>query len=204
MFNKINRFLKRKDGVAAVEFALIAPVMLTMYVGVVETGNFLSIDQKVTTAAASIADLVARAPHIDDDEMALMFEAIAVIMRPSDITDMEIVVTAVKAEDDGNGGLRYRVKWSNTANGNAPARDADTFLPIPTTSQPPVNADDYLVVSELSYTYQPVIQGAPGVSAILHGGIKIEDIFYDSPREDTFWRCTTFNAENKCDVNEFP
>ena len=82
-------------------------------------------------------------------------------------------------------------------------KSPDTFYDIPITTQPPVIAGDYLVISELSYTYQPVIAGAPGVSAILHGGIEMEKEFYDSPREDTFWRCAQFNNEDKCDVNEY-
>lgn len=204
MKNLIKKFINLKDGVAAVEFALIVPVMLTMYVGVVEAGNFLSVNRKVTTAAATMADLVARAAHIDDDEIELMFEAVEVIMRPTDITDMDIVVTAVLAEDDGSGNLRYRVKWSNSANGNAPARAEDSFLTIPTTAQDPVLEGDYLVVSELSYIYEPIISGAPGFGPMFQGGIELANVFYDSPREDTFWRCATYNVEYKCDVNEYP
>jgi len=202
MLNKIQNFVKRKDGVAAVEFAILAPLMLTMYVGTVEAGNFLSINMKVTNTAATMADLVARAPYIDDNSIDLMFEAVSIIMRPADISDMKIVVTALSAVMD-SGELKYQVRWSNSANSNAPARTIDTFVELPATDVPPVLVGDYIVMSELSYTYDPIIKNAPGVSAILHGGIEMTDVFFDSPREDIFWRCATFNADDQCDTNEF-
>jgi len=202
MLNKIQNFVKRKDGVAAVEFAILAPLMLTMYVGTVEAGNFLSVNMKVTNTAATLADLVARAPHIDDSSMDLMFEAVDIIMRPADVSEMEVVVTSLVAVTV-SGELKYQVRWSNSANGNATARTIDSFVEIPTTSVPPVLIGGIIVMSELSYTYQPVIEGAPGFGAILHGGIEMVDIFFDSPRNDKFWRCATFNNDGQCDTNEF-
>jgi len=202
MLNQIKKFIKRKDGVAAVEFAILAPLMLTMYIGTVEAGNFLSTNMKVTNTAATMADLVARAPYIDDNEIDLMFEAVSIIMRPVDVSGMEIVVTALSAEFVG-GELQYRVRWSDSANSNASPRAINSYVVIPETDQPPVSVGDYIVMSELSYVYQPIIQNAPGFGPILQGGIEITDVFFDSPREDIFWRCVTFNVDNQCDTNEF-
>ena len=36
-----------KRGVSAVEFALLAPIMLLMYVGTVEIGNLLTVERRV-------------------------------------------------------------------------------------------------------------------------------------------------------------
>lgn len=54
-----------KKGVAAVEFALIAPVMLLMLFGSVEVSQAVTIDRKVTQAASTVADLVAQYETLD-------------------------------------------------------------------------------------------------------------------------------------------
>ncbi len=41
MYDLLNRFLRRKDGVAAVEFALVTPVFLMMFLSVTELGNMI-------------------------------------------------------------------------------------------------------------------------------------------------------------------
>ena len=53
------RFMGDRRGVSAVEFALIAPIMVAMYLGAAELTQVLTLDRKVTSAANAVADLVA-------------------------------------------------------------------------------------------------------------------------------------------------
>ncbi len=41
MYALLNRFLRRRDGVAAVEFAMVTPVFLLMFLSVTELGNMI-------------------------------------------------------------------------------------------------------------------------------------------------------------------
>ncbi len=59
------RIKKDNKGVAAVEFALIAPVMVLMLFGAVEVSQAVTIDRKVTQAASTVADLVAQYETLD-------------------------------------------------------------------------------------------------------------------------------------------
>ena len=56
---KLVRFARAREAVAAVEFAIILPVMLSMYVGSIELGQAITIDQRVTTIAGTILTLIA-------------------------------------------------------------------------------------------------------------------------------------------------
>ena len=51
---------ERCEGVAAVEFALIVPIMAIMFIGAVELSQAITVDRRVTQVASSTADLVAR------------------------------------------------------------------------------------------------------------------------------------------------
>ena len=63
----VARLSLREDerGVSAVEFAMLLPLMLTLYLGGVEVSQGVSIDRKVTLTARTVADLVAQVSSIN-------------------------------------------------------------------------------------------------------------------------------------------
>ena len=60
----IRRLLRDKRGVSAVEFAMLLPLMVTLYLGGVEVSQAVAIDRKVTLVARSLGDLVAQATTV--------------------------------------------------------------------------------------------------------------------------------------------
>ena len=54
------RLASDRAGTAAVEFALLFPLMLALFIGTYEVENVLMADLKVTAAAETAADLVAQ------------------------------------------------------------------------------------------------------------------------------------------------
>ena len=63
---KLNRFLRDEDGISAVEFALIAPLMAMIYFGCIELSLMMTLDRKVTGATAALGDLTSRASSVDE------------------------------------------------------------------------------------------------------------------------------------------
>mgnify|MGYP003646956097 FL=1 len=98
MTRAIRTFLKRlsgdQGGVSAVEFALIAPVMVLFYLGMMEISLALSVDRKVTSAASALADLVAQDDVITDSEMASILDAGAAIIAPYDPTRFSVRISS--------------------------------------------------------------------------------------------------------------
>lgn len=82
----LRRFGRDRRGVSAVEFALIAPFMILLYLGSVEVSLALSIDRKITSISSALADLVAQDDVITDDEITDILNAGAVIVAPFDPT----------------------------------------------------------------------------------------------------------------------
>ncbi len=168
MRGRPSKFLRDCDGVSAVEFALILPLMIALYIGAVEFSQALNVDRRVTSVTSTVADLVAQADDVTCDEVNDIFTAASAIMAPYSATPIEIVVTSVEADKDN----KTTVGWSKALNGTAKAKDSDYTLPEGLTQ-----AYSSIIVSEVKYTYTPTI------GQYFVGGITLADTFYLRPRK---------------------
>ncbi|KFC61318.1 hypothetical protein FF80_04109 [Devosia sp. LC5] len=155
----LRRFVKAQGGVAAVEFAMIVPVMLAVYLGTTEGGALITMDRKVQSVAGAVGDLVARENGtISGTTLQDYFQASSGIMTPYTTTDIKQIVTSVEVKVDGT----TNVAWSREyLNGNM---SVGTTYPQ---NQPYGRASDmasmadiakgsYVIVSEASYSYKPL------------------------------------------------
>src|SRR5882672_5866985 len=78
------RFWRACEAFAAAEFAMIAPIMITMYFGAAELTDGYAASAKVTSVASTAADLVAQENSICNAEMADTFSALDAIIFPYD------------------------------------------------------------------------------------------------------------------------
>lgn len=159
----------RRDvsGLSAVEFALLLPIMITMYVGAVEFSHALTIDRRVTSVASTAADLVAQVENITPTEIDDVFDASTSIMLPYNASTISIVLTSVVADASNV----TTVGWSCARNGSAHSQGSSITLPTGLTQ-----ALSSVIMAEVSYTYT-----AP-VGQFLTGGINLTETFYLRPR----------------------
>jgi len=79
----LRRFVRERDGISAVEFALILPFMLTLYLGGSELGDGMAIQFKATLAARTVADLATQYTNIPDTTtMNQLLGAATTVMTP--------------------------------------------------------------------------------------------------------------------------
>ncbi len=63
-------FAKRSDGVSAVEFGLVAPVLVLMFLGVLELSGTITASNRATFVADAVAEMVSRVDHtVTNDEL---------------------------------------------------------------------------------------------------------------------------------------
>lgn len=141
----------RRDarGVSAVEFALIAPVLVIFYFGCIEVSTMLITDRKVTGTAASVADLTARASAMDSTEMTNIFNSGVISMAPNDFMTTRIRVSSVEWNSAGTATV---VGWSQ-ATTNWTARAANAPITVPTGLMP---AGGSLIYAEVEYDYTSI------------------------------------------------
>ena len=162
-------FWKASEGLAAVEFAFIAPVMIAMFFGALEVCNALICREKVATVASSTSDLVSQDATITGAQFTDVFAAANAIIYPYPSAGAQIIVTSIK-EDPKHAG-KYIVDWSVAQNATAYA--AGTSMTVPTGL---ITTGDSVIFSEVTYTYQPL-------TSIFTGSITITDSFYTRPRQ---------------------
>ena len=152
-------------GVSAVEFALIAPMMIGLYLGCVEVSDGVSADRKVSLTAAALANLTAQVATISTADMTNIFDASSAIIAPYSASKLKVTVTCI-AIDANN---VARVKWSQTRNGTAKSGT----ITIPTAL---AVASTQLILAEASYDYTPT------VGYNITGTLTLSDKMYMSPR----------------------
>src|SRR5947209_10071638 len=168
-----NKARQDERGIAAVEFALILPFMLTLYLGVVELSKGYMASQRMTLVARTLADLVAQqqqlqtggTTNVTDSIMSNIFGASAAIMAPYSTTNLKMTLSQVLLSNKSDGTCcQAKTDWTITNNGGT-ARPRQTLMPsnaapvstttIPTGFTTSPATPGPIVVSDVSYQYIP-------------------------------------------------
>ena len=80
---RLRHFVPSRDGVAAVEFAMVLPVMVLMYLGMTELTFAVNTDRKITLLSRTLADLTGRATSVNTADMDTIFNAASSVMAPT-------------------------------------------------------------------------------------------------------------------------
>ena len=157
------------SGLAAVEFAMIVPLMLVLFFGRVEFSS-------ATVMARTLSDLTSQNISVTDTQLANFRNAGAGIMTPYDATPIKSTITELFVDPTTK---VARVQWSK---GDAP-RGAGSTVAIPTALQV---GGTYLIYSEVSYKYVPSIG-----YVMTKAGIDMSDFNYTRPRQSL---CVMYNT----------
>lgn len=172
------RFAAARDGVSAVEFALILPLMLVIYAGCGELTTALSLDRKVSRAASTISDLVAQQSSISSTQMNGIFDATQAILEPFDDSVAKVVVTVVNVTSAGQ-----KVAWSRARGDTAAVagKAPPTGFSVPADI---ASVGDQVVVGRVTYSYTSPFTGV--MSSITgSGAYNLKHIFFLKPRQGT-------------------
>ena len=155
-------------GAAAVEFALIAPAILSIFLGTAELSQGVAVDRKVTITARSLSDLVAQSTTISDADMTNIFNAATAILTPYSSSPLKARVSAVNIDASGNA----TIGWSSQSNWTA--YTPGTAVTIPTALKMP---NSQLIWGEITYAY------TPPVAKYISGTLNLTDQFFARPRQ---------------------
>lgn len=177
----IRRFLANTRGVGAIEFALVAPVLLILYIGAAEISVAMSINRKVARAASTIADLVTQETSVDKAALANMKKVADAVMVPYAESPVSIKISEIAI--DGSGKATVQWSWADDATrpyGQNSATTVPSDLVIPST---------YLVRAELSYQHKLLLM-VPGADSLQANTLTLAKTYYLRPRSGDAIKCT--------------
>ena len=172
------RLRRDSAGFAAVEFALIVPVMIIMLLGVVETCEALSVDLRVITIANSTSLLVARCDNITNGELEDVLRISDSLLGKYSSDPLRVQIVALHADAQGV----VTVSWSYDRSGGEPYVAGASFPDAPP-GLVPSNAS--AVVSVASYRY------ASPIGRFIHGAITLKHPGYQATRFANIVKGTT-------------
>jgi Flp pilus assembly protein TadG len=143
---RLDQIRRDAAGVAAIEFAMILPLMLALYLGGVELAKGLSVQYKVALAARAVADLATQYSSINNATMSSILGAASTVVSPYAISNMAVTVSEVTTDSSGHG----TITWSDSLNGT-PYTVGQAYA-LPTALQTPSTS---LILGEVTYPYQP-------------------------------------------------
>ena len=156
----VGRLRRDRRAAAAVEFAVVLPVLLAIWAGMTELAHAIDEWRKLTLFARTVADLTAQGDAKNPISTTLMSDILAsstAVMRPFNTANAKIVVSAMGV------GLTSATQTptvcSSYASGNATARATGlaSNLTVPAGYQTPGMR---YILAEVSITYAPMIGGA--------------------------------------------
>jgi len=179
----IGSFRKEQGGVAAVEFALILPVMITLFFGMVETTLALICRADVSQMASTTADLISQVDTASTADISNVYAAAGVILYPyySGGTTGKPTTRITRIVYDGTSPLPAStgtVQWTCTQTGTGtlapPARSKNDTVTLP---KPLITtATGSVIMAEVAYNY-----ASPTTQTIV-GSINMSNNFYTKPR----------------------
>lgn len=146
-----DEFKRNCKGVAAIEFALIAPILLVLLIGTAETVTALNHKRKVAQVTSTVADLVAQVSSVSESDLNDIMDASGYILTPYSANGLKIAVASVTFDSDGAPVVDwFRTNITGTMSwvqGAEPPVDIPAALAIP---------DASIVVSETELIYTPL------------------------------------------------
>ncbi len=106
--NILLRWIGEENAVAAVEAAMIFPVMLTLFMGVFDLGNAILANQKTIRASQVVADLITRNNVVSATDISEAIEAGRLAFEPLDSSSFGVDIVSIRFDENSNSSIVWR------------------------------------------------------------------------------------------------
>ena len=184
-------FWKKDDGVAAVEFAFILPILVTLLLGTFEFSEVYNVLRKVDKTTALTSDIVSQYDCLETAELDAILTSTRQLMQPYNIAADKLTVTVWSITSDSSGNVT--VDWSRRSDGSSPNSPGDA-PPFTVTSNDIPN-DSSRIVAQVNYDYDLPINFIMVNST--GGTWSTEKRYFSVPRGQTINQ-QTVNQQGNC------
>ncbi|AQR63329.1 hypothetical protein BZG35_03230 [Brevundimonas sp. LM2] len=140
----LSRFWQDRRGVSAVEFALLAPVLIILYFGAAEFCQAFMAQKRLGHATAQLADITSQDNAVTVNELSDTMAIAGLIMTPYPTAPLKMRVSSVTRNAEGVA----KVDWSRPDGMTPLLRDAVVTIPAGV-----IENGESVILSEATYDY---------------------------------------------------
>jgi Flp pilus assembly protein TadG len=188
----VRQLVDNQQGVSAIEFALVLPLMLTLYISGVEISQAVGAYRKVTLISHTVADLVAQtSTPLATTDVGNALSAAGAIATPYSTGNLSVIVSQVCIDGNGKG----TINWSQATPTNM-AHPVGNPVQFATTAGGATLAapNTCLIWGETTYAYKPALGYA------ITGTLNLYDNIFLAPR---LKNCIVYNSGTNCQAPNF-
>lgn len=193
IFSATVRFCKDRRGVAAIEFAFLAPVLLAMYFVTMEISQGIETNKKVSRVASMVADLVTQQSSVTETDLKAIMDIGTSTLQPYNRSTPTITISSIVISSDAT--PTVKIDWSRKITAGVFSTDVTkgTVTTVPPTLK---IAGTTLIRVKAELSYQPVITWAAGSKQPLglsaaFDSIPMSETYYLRSRVSNQVICTT-------------
>ena len=172
IFGLLRRLVSDRRGIGGVEFAIIAPILISLYITCFELTIGLSVSKRVTRSAGTVADLVTQQSSVDKAYLGTMIDVAKAIFVPYNSSSTQISMKITGIQIDSTGTPKVAWSWDQTN-----ARPYVVGTPVSGVPDEMKTADTFLVRAEVSVPHE-LLMFMPGVVSAENRSITIGQTYF--------------------------
>jgi Flp pilus assembly protein TadG len=169
------RFVASRRAVAAIEFAMVVPILLLMLLASFDAGNGIAVYMKVRSATFTLAAITNQYPTIQSTDMTAITGATSAVLSPYSSTPAIVIITQIKATS----ATQALVSWSYSPTAGYALTQGSPFSNLPASFAQNTCGGIYpcyMILAQVQYSF------SPSFGYFMTGPITLSDSLYATPR----------------------
>lgn len=163
-YSRRSRLAHCESGIALLEFAMVLPVLLLLLFGTYEVHRYVTVNQKLETAAFQLLDMVTNTQSISATRLDGLMSSVNVMIAPYTSEDMRVIVTSIRQPDGGS----PTTLWQRSLPAGSPGSTVSNGTGMPAHVPLTLVDRDQVITIEILFRYKSVL------------GLEVSDAFLDS------------------------
>lgn len=176
------KFEQDEKGLAAIEFAILAPLLISMYLGLAEVASAVAVNRTVSHSANVVGDLASQVTDIDKTDMEDVLTATLRVLGVADPSNITVQIDSISRDASG----KDTYVGQSTLNSGAATLPSFNSSSVDETL---LNENAGIIVARVAYKYTPFN------GAFLNSTVTLSDTFILKPRRSNV--VTFANQPNK-------
>ena len=165
-----------EKGAVLVEAVVVIPILLMIFVGLVEFSQAFTARRRVQSVASTTADLVSQAVSVAQSDLNDIASAGGQLMLPFASTGLTLTLMSVGADANSNITVNWSCSWTSVTSSGTCSTTGAPYTSLPSGL---ISANQCIIIAQTAYTYTPIL------ADFLANGVQFASSAYFFPRQVT-------------------